>query len=109
MNRNYLPPALKMNNNNSSCLSQSPPISSGGHSYNSTYSSTSTISSPHPSLGSSGIYNPSTLSLPLAVSAPSAATSYTNRRLYGKACKLPPVQEVGKFSALVILTIFRFN
>lgn len=97
-----------MKNNNSSCLSQSPPNSSGGHSYISTYSSTSAISSPYPSLGTPGIYNPSTLSLPLAVSATSAAATYTNRRLYGKACKLPPVQEVGKFFALLILKTFRF-
>ncbi|XP_046809346.1 uncharacterized protein LOC111687054 isoform X1 [Lucilia cuprina] len=98
MNRNYLPPALKLQSNTSVSLSQSPPKSSGGHSYvGGTYYNSSPISSPYPTVGSSPMCNPPTLSLASASSATSAV-NYPSRRIYGKACKLPPVQEVGRYS-----------
>lgn len=98
MNRNYLPPALKLQSNNSATLSQSPPKSSGGHSCigGSLYNSPTIISSPYSTSGSSTICNPTTLLAPVP-SATSGVNSYPNRRIYGKACKLPPVQEVGKW------------
>lgn len=98
MNRNYLPPALKLQSNTSVSLSQSPPKSSGGHSYvGGTYYNSPTISSsPYPTVGSSPMCNPPSLALASASSATSAV-NYPSRRIYGKACKLPPVQEVGKW------------
>lgn len=106
MNRNYLPPALKLPRNNSGSLSQSPPNACGGHTYlGGTHYNTSTISSPYPTAASPSMGNQSTLPLAPASSATSVAASYPSRRIYGKACKLPPVQEVGKFFSFY----FEFN
>lgn len=98
MNRNYLPPALKLQNNNPISLSQSPPKSSGGHSYigSTFYNSPAIGSSLYPIASSATMCNLSTPSLAPSSSATSAINSYPSRRVYGKACKLPPVQEVGK-------------
>lgn len=59
MNRNYLPPALKMHTNTNGSLS----------------------------------HTPATVSL----SAPSTMSALARRAINGRACKLPTVQEVGKF------------
>ncbi|KAL9921513.1 salt-inducible kinase 3 isoform 2-T12 [Glossina fuscipes fuscipes] len=121
MNRNYLPPALKMQQrNNSGGLSQSPPTSGGGH-HNSLYiggshyNASSTNSSSYPTAGNNSSVTPSAATAALCNQSPlslgSTTTSQTaqtaaavitgyasNRRIYGRACKLPPVQEVGRYS-----------
>lgn len=94
MNRNYLPPALKLQQNNCVGFSQSPPnVASTPYSSNS-----STTNSPaYPSVGAAAMGS-TTASLVInpTVTANSAGVSYSNRRIYGKASKLPPVQEVGE-------------
>lgn len=117
MNRNYLPPALKMQQrNNSGGLSQSPPTSGGHHNslyiggshYNassnsSSYPTAGTNSSVTPSAATAALCNQSPLSLGSTTTSQTAQTAAvitgyaSNRRIYGRACKLPPVQEVGKF------------
>ncbi|XP_037947245.1 uncharacterized protein LOC119679130 [Teleopsis dalmanni] len=81
MNRNYMPPALKMQQSTNVILSQSPPSGTfGAHSHS----------------GSSNILQAQSLttsSVPLASSC-----AANNRRIYGRACKLPTVQEVGRYS-----------
>lgn len=89
MNRNYLPPALKIQNNYFGGFNLSPPsvVSTSYNSSNNNYpvGSSSTLgSTTQANLGSS------------TVTANSAVALYNNRRFYGKSSKLPPVQEVGK-------------
>ncbi|XP_013114508.2 uncharacterized protein LOC106092255 isoform X1 [Stomoxys calcitrans] len=92
MNRNYLPPALKMQNNYSAGFSLSPPnVASTSYSNPNNNSNYSVVgASPHGST--------SAITLSSAAAANSAAASYNSRRFYGKSSKLPPVQEVGRYS-----------
>lgn len=104
MNRNYLPPALKMQQSSdgsaaaaaaASGLSQSPP--------------TTTFAAPHHS--SPNCSNILTTQLPLATSSVpllNQNAAANSRRVYGRACKLPTVQEVGKFIILVKCFYFYF-
>lgn len=98
MNRNYLPPALALQNNYKISLNQSPSIASGSPSYTAgTFFNSPANNSFSYSIAGSSTCNMSTLSLSTPPSAINTVSSYTSRRIYGKACKLPPVQEIGKF------------
>ncbi|XP_061401261.1 uncharacterized protein LOC133337013 [Musca vetustissima] len=92
MNRNYLPPALKMQSNYSGGFSLSPP-SGVSSSYNS-----STNNCNYPVVSTSVLGSTTSMSLSPTTAASSANIVYNNRRFYNKSGKLPPVQEVGRYS-----------
>lgn len=92
-----------MQNNSSVGLSQSPPTC-GGASLpysNATQYNVTTKSYPYLTAAASNSQMSGNVHiLPIALNSNPAATTTPNypiRRLYGKACKLPPVQEVGEF------------
>ena len=117
MKRNYLPPALKMQNQqqqNVTNLSQSPPTNNFAAFSKATAVSAGSFAAlssnviPNPALNASSVPLNALLSSGAQVAsstmgsignvAPATANTISNnRRVYGRACKLPTVQEVGKF------------
>ncbi|XP_005176429.1 uncharacterized protein LOC101900590 isoform X2 [Musca domestica] len=92
MNRNYMPPALKMQCNYSGGFSLSPPSV-----VNSSFNS-STNNCNYPVASTSVLGSTTTMPINPTATASSATVSYNNRRIYNKSGKLPPVQEVGRYS-----------